>query len=113
MAQLEQSATSENIQTSADMQHQPEEEKTPVFQGQKQKVSASELLQALADGMDIQLSQCEITGVLDLNRLFDEQEKFQTESLQIIQKESRKEGPDRGVYASLQHASSQGMRRHH
>jgi len=51
------------------------------FQREKQNVSASELLQALADGQDILLNQCTITGVLDLNRFFDPAEKFQTEKL--------------------------------
>ncbi|MHC4574784.1 MAG: potassium channel family protein [Planctomycetota bacterium] len=48
------------------------------FQREKQNVSASELLQALADGEDIRLSQCTVTGVLDINRLFEPGEKFQT-----------------------------------
>lgn len=51
------------------------------FQREKQNVSASDLLQALVDGQDIQLSRCTITGVLDVNRLFDPAEKFQTEKL--------------------------------
>jgi len=53
------------------------------FQREKQNVSASGLLQALADGDDIQLSRCTITGVLDINRLFDPAEKFQTEKLSL------------------------------
>jgi hypothetical protein len=55
------------------------------FQREKQNVSSSELLQGLADGEDIQLSQCTITGVLDINRLFDPAEKFQTGKLSIKQ----------------------------
>ncbi len=51
------------------------------FQREKQHISASQLLQVLADGDDIQLSRCTITGVLDINRLFDPAEKFQTEKL--------------------------------
>ena len=42
-----------------------------VSHGEKQNVSADELLQALADGLDIQLNQCTITGALDINRFFD------------------------------------------
>ena len=41
------------------------------FQREKQSVSASQLLQALADAEDIQLSQCTVTGLLDVNRFFD------------------------------------------
>ena len=52
-----------------------------IFQREKQSVSASELLQVLADGVDIQLSQCTITGFLDVNRLFDPAEKFQADKL--------------------------------
>ncbi|MHC4395314.1 MAG: potassium channel family protein [Planctomycetota bacterium] len=60
------------------------------FQKEKQNVSASQLLQALADGDDIQLSRCTITGILDVNRLFDPDEKFQTEKLAIEQNEDSK-----------------------
>jgi len=47
------------------------------FQSEKQSISASQLLQALADGDDIHLSQCTINGVLDVNRLLEPAEKFQ------------------------------------
>jgi hypothetical protein len=60
------------------------------FQREKQNISASQLLQALADGEDIQLSRCTVTGVLDINRLFDPAEKFQTEKLTIYQNEKCK-----------------------
>ncbi|MHC4646162.1 MAG: hypothetical protein ACYTBJ_11715 [Planctomycetota bacterium] len=60
------------------------------FQREKQSVTASELLQALADGEDIRLSQCTVTGVLDINRLFDPAEKFQTEKLAAEQKDAYK-----------------------
>ncbi len=53
------------------------------FQKDKQNVTASELLQALADGQDIHLSRCTITGLLDVNRLFDHNEKFQTDKLHV------------------------------
>ena len=61
-----------------------------VFQREKQNISASQLLQALADGDDIQLSRCTITGVLDINRLFDPAEKFQTHKLSIKQNQDRR-----------------------
>src|SRR4030042_6219527 len=60
------------------------------FQREKQNISASELLQAFADGEDILLSSCTITGVLDVNRLFDPEEKFQTENLVIEQDQDSK-----------------------
>jgi hypothetical protein len=60
------------------------------FQSEKQNVSASHLLQALADGDDIRLNQCTITGVLDINRLFDPSEKFRTEKLALTQNQGRK-----------------------
>lgn len=60
------------------------------FYREKQNVSASHLLQAIADGEDLRLSQCTITGVLDINRLFDTQEKFQTEKLSLRHEEERK-----------------------
>ncbi len=57
------------------------------FQREKQNVSASDLLQALADGDDVKISQCTITGVLDINRLFDPVERFQTEKLSLQKKQ--------------------------
>ena len=57
------------------------------FQREKQSVSASQLLQALADAEDIQLSQCTVTGLLDVNRFFDTAEKFQTAELLLKQGE--------------------------
>ncbi|MHC4620495.1 MAG: potassium channel family protein [Planctomycetota bacterium] len=53
------------------------------FQREKQSVTASELLQALANGEDIQLSQCTVTGLLDINRLFEASEKFDTEKISV------------------------------
>ena len=61
-----------------------------VFQREKQNVSATNLIQALADGDDVKISQCTITGVLDINRLFDPSEKFQTEKLALTQNQSCK-----------------------
>jgi len=60
------------------------------FQREKQNVSASDLLQALADGDDIRLSQCTVTGVLDLNRFFEPAEKFQTEKLLVETEQHRR-----------------------
>jgi len=58
------------------------------FQREKQNVSASDLLQALADGEDIRLNQCTITGAVDLNRLFDPGENFHTEQLTLRQNQT-------------------------
>ena len=55
------------------------------FEREKQSVSASELLQAFADGDNVRLSQCTITGLLDVNRLFDPAEKFHTDRLLLKQ----------------------------
>ena len=55
------------------------------FQREKQNVSATQLLQAIIDGDSILLNQCIITDALDINRVFDPNEKFQTEKLQIHQ----------------------------
>ena len=60
------------------------------FQREKQSVTASELLQALAEGEDVQLSQCTVTGVLDVNRLCDPAEKFQTAKLCVTQNQGYK-----------------------
>lgn len=61
-----------------------------IFQREKQNVSASQLLQCLADGDEIQLSQCTITGRLNINRLFDLDEKFQVGKLTVSQKDELK-----------------------
>jgi len=58
------------------------------FQREKQSVTASELLQAIADDSEILLKNCQITGMLDINRLFDPAEKFNTQNLDIKQSES-------------------------
>ncbi len=55
------------------------------FEREKQSVPSSDILQAIADGEDIQLSQCTITGILDIGRLFHEEEKFDTSKLDCRQ----------------------------
>jgi hypothetical protein len=60
------------------------------FRKEKQSVSAPDLLQALAGGEDIKLNGCTITGVLDVNRLFDGDENFRTESTLIESSEKKK-----------------------
>jgi hypothetical protein len=60
------------------------------FERENQNVSAGDLLGALASGEDIQVSGCTVTGVLDVNRLFDAAEKFETENLSVCPEEDCK-----------------------
>jgi len=53
------------------------------FEREKQNVSATNLLQAIASNEDIKLSQCVVTGGLDVNRLFVAEEKFAIDSLEF------------------------------
>jgi len=47
-----------------------------VYSKENQRVSASEVLQSIASGMEIKLSGCTISGLLDINRLFVKDENF-------------------------------------
>lgn len=58
-----------------------QDRETVAFEREKQNVSSSSLLQALADGQQIDLKQCTVTGSLDVGRLLDPQEKFETRGL--------------------------------
>jgi hypothetical protein len=60
------------------------------FNKEKQNVSASQLLQAVADGQDIHLSLCTVTGPLDVNRLFESGETFDISNLNLRQNPRRK-----------------------
>ena len=53
------------------------------FQREKQRISASEVLRALAGGEDIRLDECTISGDLDVNRLFVKDESFDTAQLDL------------------------------
>jgi hypothetical protein len=53
------------------------------FKGEKQSIPSNQLLQAIADGEDINLSGCTITSLFDINRLFDPAENFQIDKLKI------------------------------
>ena len=55
-----------------------------VFRRNDQTLSAREILQALADGMEIQLTGCTITEPLNLNRLFTREENFSTGNLAVV-----------------------------
>ena len=57
------------------------------FQREKQRISSSEILQALADGEDIRLEGCTISGDLDVNRLFVKDESFDTSSMEVGSRE--------------------------
>jgi len=54
------------------------------YQSQNQRISASEILQAIASGEDIMLHKCTITGQLDVNRLFIKDEGFDCSSLDVV-----------------------------
>lgn len=54
------------------------------------KISAEDILQALADGEAIHLDHCRITGSLDLNLFFSDENSFNTGKLQEIVSESSK-----------------------
>ncbi|MBW8035149.1 MAG: potassium channel family protein [Planctomycetes bacterium] len=52
-----------------------------VYKKENQRVSASEVLQSIAGGMEIKLSGCTISGSLDINRLFVKDENFDTKKV--------------------------------
>ena len=52
-----------------------------IFQRENQRVTASDILQALASGQEIKLTGCTITGSVDVNRLFVKGEDFDVASL--------------------------------
>ena len=58
-------------------------EKTEVFQRQNQRISSSEILQAIADGCAIKLNDCTVSGALDINRLLVKEENFNTSGLTV------------------------------
>ena len=53
------------------------------FQKENQRVSASEILQAIAENRQIRLYKCTISGDLDINRLLVEDENFDTSNLNV------------------------------
>ncbi len=54
-----------------------------VFQRENQRVSAGDILQAVANGDDIKLYRCSVSGQLDINRLFEKRENFDTGNMVI------------------------------
>ena len=63
---------------------------------ESQRVSSSEVLQALAEGEEIRLDRCTISGDLDINRLFVKEEDFDTSGLK-----TRMDGTRRIVTLSM------------
>jgi len=53
------------------------------FQRENQRISASEILQAIASGQEVKLHRCTITGQLDVNRLFVKDESFDSSNLNV------------------------------
>ncbi len=64
--------------------------KENIFQRAKQRVSATEVLQELSAGTEIKLFGCNITGQLDVNRLFSEDDSFDRSKLNIEEKDGKK-----------------------
>ncbi len=60
------------------------------FQRKNQRVSATDILQEMANGQEIKLSNCTISGELDVNRLFVGEENFDTSKLDIGVRDDRK-----------------------
>ena len=53
------------------------------FQRENQRISSSEILQALAAGEEIRLKDCTISGDLDINRLLVKDENFDMSNIKI------------------------------
>lgn len=53
------------------------------FQREGQRISANEVLGAIASGQEVRLSGCTISGELDVNRLLSEDEGFDTSELEL------------------------------
>jgi len=53
------------------------------FQSKNQRISASEILQAIASGREVKLHRCTITGQLDVNRLVGNDESFDASNLNV------------------------------
>ncbi len=58
-------------------------EQSTTFQRENQRVSSSDLLQAIAAGRNIKLTGCTISGEIDINRLFASDEGFDTAKLAV------------------------------
>ena len=57
------------------------------FEREKQRISANEILQAIASGEEIKLSRCTVSGDLDINRLLSETEHFNLENCDITKQD--------------------------
>ncbi len=54
-----------------------------IFQRENQRVPASDILQALANGEELKLTGCTVSGSVDINRLFVKGEEFDISSLSV------------------------------
>lgn len=54
------------------------------FQREQQRLAATEILQQIANGEEIRLNRCTISGQLDINRLFVPDERFETEACKVL-----------------------------
>lgn len=53
------------------------------FVREQQRISATDLIQALLDGSDISLTACNISGNLEMERIFNKEEKFDLSAANI------------------------------
>jgi hypothetical protein len=60
-----------------------------VFKRENQLVSSSDILRALAHGMEIHLVRCTVSGELDINRFFDDCDEFNSSALIIRRQGTR------------------------
>jgi len=60
------------------------------FHRESQRVSSSEVLQALAEGQEVRLDRCTVSGDLDINRLFVKGEDFDTAGLKTNVDDTRR-----------------------
>ena len=58
------------------------------YKKENQRVSASEVLQAIAEGKEVKLSGCTISGLLNVNRFFVKEENFDVTNLTTRSEES-------------------------
>jgi hypothetical protein len=57
-----------------------------IFQRENQRISANEILEVLLQGRQIKLYKCVISGALDVNRFFTQDESFESSKLNLVKK---------------------------
>jgi len=60
-----------------------------VFEREKQRISAHDILRAIAEGSDIKLHRCTISGDLDVGRFFSQNENFDITKLDVKETDGR------------------------